>query len=235
MDYNKARKVINDVLNRTHGDGVRDGMATESLHRIASTIVDELVSKCDDNKKMVSIDELTATVNKQRENRMQLVENAVNSATSFDKDSRALELDFNEQWTAIQRLMYTVHSANAKWWTNLETGEMLKRNVGEMLMLTVSELAEAGEDSPQYFFLLMKLTQIISRAMEGHRKTKMDDKLPHRTMFECELVDAIIRILDIGGGMQLDLGGAFAEKMAFNAVRKDHTIEARKAADGKKY
>jgi len=114
----------------------------------------------------------------------------------------------------ITKLCEIVHKANAKWWVHLETGEPLNRNVGELLMLTTSELAEA---------------------MEGHRKNLMDDKLPHRKMFEVELADALIRILDMGAGLGLDLGGAFKEKMEFNAIRKDHQFEARKAIHGKKY
>lgn len=54
-------------------------------------------------------------------------------------------------------------------------------------------------------------------------------------MFEVELADAIIRIFDLAAGMNLDLGGAFIEKMQYNATRKDHTIEARLQENGKKY
>ena len=75
----------------------------------------------------------------------------------------------------------------------------------------------------------------ISEAMEGHRKGLMDDKLPHRPMIEVELADAVIRIADLAGALGLDLGGAIAEKMAFNAVRPDHKPEARAAAGGKAY
>lgn len=107
-----------------------------------------------------------------------------------------------------------VHAGNAKWWTDLKTGERIERNVGELLMLATSELAEA---------------------LEGHRKNLQDDKLPHRKMFEVEIADCVIRLFDIAGGLGLDLGGAFEEKMAFNAVRADHQIESRLAAGGKKY
>lgn len=107
-----------------------------------------------------------------------------------------------------------VHVANKKWWVSLDTGEPIVRNVGELLMLATSELAEA---------------------LEGHRKSLMDDKLPHRRMFEVEIADCVIRLLDISAGLGLDLAGAFEEKMAYNAVREDHQIEARRKADGKKY
>lgn len=114
----------------------------------------------------------------------------------------------------LNTLAARVHEANKNWWVTLDTGEPIERNVGQLLMLVVSELSEA---------------------MEGHRKNLPDDKLPHRSMFEVELADAIIRILDIAGGFGLDLGGAFEEKLAFNAQREDHKIEHRKQTHGKKY
>lgn len=115
---------------------------------------------------------------------------------------------------SLNILASQVHAANTRWWLDLQTGHRKNRNVGELLMLTVSELAEA---------------------MEGHRKGLMDDKLPHRSMFEVELADALIRLLDICGGLGLDIDGAFQEKMAYNATRLDHTNEARLQEGGKKY
>lgn len=82
------------------------------------------------------------------------------------------------------------------------------------LMLTVSELAEA---------------------MEGDRKGLMDDKLPHRTMREVELADAVIRIFDLAGGFGMDLPGAIVEKLAYNAQRPDHKMENRRQEGGKAY
>lgn len=119
-------------------------------------------------------------------------------------------------YLAGEHLVNTCHGAAkaAGWWTDLETGLPLKRNVGELLMLCVSELVEA---------------------MEGHRKDLMDDKLPHRKMIEVELADAMIRICDLAGYLELDLGGAMAEKLEYNASRADHQPENRRAVGGKKY
>ena len=106
------------------------------------------------------------------------------------------------------------HASNQHWWHHPVTGERLNRNKGELLMLIVSE---------------------ISECMEGERKSLMDDKLPHRSMAEVELADALIRIFDYAGAYGYDLQGAYDEKRAFNAVRPDHKAEARLAANGKKW
>lgn len=121
----------------------------------------------------------------------------------------------------ITILANRVHADNvaAGWWTDLRTGEDLhgKRNIPEMLMLIVSEIAEG---------------------MEGHRKKLMDDKLPHRPMLRVELIDAVIRILDLLGSQDNEIhpaGTIFQEKRAYNAQRADHKPEARLAAGGKAF
>lgn len=125
-------------------------------------------------------------------------------------------------------LQESCHGAShaAGWWNDVSTGADLrevirdpknrlgKALVAEKLCLTHSE---------------------ISEAMEGHRKGLQDDKLPHRSMIEVELADAVIRIADLAGALGLDLGGAIAEKMEFNTHRPDHKIEARQATGGKAY
>jgi len=75
----------------------------------------------------------------------------------------------------------------------------------------------------------------ISEAMEGDRKDCPDDKLPHRDMREVELADALIRICDLAGAYNMDLGGAVVEKMEYNKNRQDHKKESREAAGGKAY
>lgn len=75
----------------------------------------------------------------------------------------------------------------------------------------------------------------VSEAMEGHRKNLMDDKLPHRSMLEVELADAVIRIMDMCGRLGLDLGGAIEEKLEYNRTREDHSIKHRLSENGKKF
>lgn len=92
------------------------------------------------------------------------------------------------------------------------------------------------QDNPYAFSNKLALIHSeISEAMEGDRKNLKDDKLPHRDMREVELADAVIRIFDLAGAYDMDLGGAIAEKMAFNAIRPDHKPEARAGAGGKTY
>lgn len=93
---------------------------------------------------------------------------------------------------AVGILVQQCHGASlaAGWYTDLATGKPKSFNYGEKLMLCVSELAEA---------------------MEGHRKSLPDDKLPHRKMIEVELADTVIRICDHGGARpELELARATA-------------------------
>lgn len=105
-------------------------------------------------------------------------------------------------------------TANAAgWYNDPETGERVERNVGEVLMLMVTELAEG---------------------FQAWRRDLMDDKLPHRKGIEVEFADAFLRISDTAKALGLDLSGAVIEKNRFNKVRPDHKLEARQGAHGKK-
>lgn len=130
-----------------------------------------------------------------------------------------LALSLNKVAHATATLQFVCHelARQAGWWNEPKTGLSVMTNplcFSNKLMLVVTE---------------------VSEAMEGDRKSLMDDKLPHRPMREVELADALIRIFDLAGAYQLDLAGAVAEKLAFNAQRPDHKVENRVKEGGKAY
>ena len=86
--------------------------------------------------------------------------------------------------------------------------------IATKLMLGVSELAEG---------------------MEGARKGLMDTHLPQHPMLAVELADCVIRVFDLAGLLQFDLGDIIAEKLAYNATRADHQLANRAAEGGKSY
>lgn len=138
-----------------------------------------------------------------------------NDKTTFSETGRALYMleafcagatNFGEQFHRLAKA--------AGWYNDPKTGEPLTRNRGEMLALIHSE---------------------ISEALEGERKNKMDDHLPHRKAAEVELADALIRIFDYAGYCGYDVIGAAVEKCAYNAKREDHKPENRAKAGGKAF
>jgi hypothetical protein len=72
------------------------------------------------------------------------------------------------------------------------------RNVGEMLMLAVSELGEG---------------------LEAYRKDLNDDHLPQYKGLEVEIADCIIRLMDTGYGLCLPVAEALVDKLVYNRSR----------------
>ena len=124
--------------------------------------------------------------------------------------------DLNGAAIALRRLQAIVGARNtvAGWRHDPVTGEPRIRSFGDLCMLIITELGEA---------------------YEGYRKgDRMDDHLPKRKMAEVEMADMVYRILDACDELNYDLGGAFAEKMAFNVQRADHSRAERVKDGGKK-
>ena len=126
------------------------------------------------------------------------------------------QFDIKEAGKLLQDRCHS-SARDSGWWHDIITGKPITDNpltFSNKLMLCVSELSEA---------------------MEADRKGLMDDKLPWRDGREVELADAVIRIFDLAGAYQMDLGGAIDQKMEYNANRQDHKLENRQGIGGKSY
>lgn len=76
-------------------------------------------------------------------------------------------------------------------------------------------------DYDQLFFAqrIALIHSELSEALEGNRKSLMDDHIQHRKMEDIEIVDALIRILDLAGFRKMDLNVLVAEKFMYNTGR----------------
>jgi NTP pyrophosphatase (non-canonical NTP hydrolase) len=138
------------------------------------------------------------------------------------KKSRGYVMGVEGAGYAIDQQVAICHFSNIAvgWWSDLQhfidTGEHkpAERNTGELMMLIVTELAEA---------------------FEGERTNQMSDKIPEFTAMEEEFADVLIRIFDTAGAKRMRLGDAYKAKFAYNQSRKDHELEERGKKHGKKY
>ena len=90
-----------------------------------------------------------------------------------------------------------------------------ERNVGETLMLVVTELAEALEAhrAGKRCTNGDKVAYLESDDMTQTFKTNIKDT------FEDEVADAVIRILDMCGGFDIDIDFHVSSKLMYNSTR----------------
>lgn len=103
-------------------------------------------------------------------------------------------------------LAVEIHESNVKagWWSDPKTGERKQRNVGELLMLVVSEVCEGAE---------------------GFQMDFMDDKLPQYPMLAVELADTAIRLYDICGFYNVDIDAIMQELGDYASVDHEMSTE----------
>lgn len=163
------------------------------------------------------------------------------------------------------RLFYEdVHGRNVKagWWTDLDTGQPKLRNLGELLMLFVTEIAEAydayvenadDDKLPQYpglgvelGDLEIRLADLCGALLAGRVAAYSGVRNPGEILFRqvCTIARQYEMIRktpeavgdpELGEAMPaMDVALMVDAKLDFNASRADHKIENRLLADGKK-
>jgi hypothetical protein len=129
------------------------------------------------------------------------------------------EMDNDLIESAVQVLVDACHEAARKagWWVDPKTG------------------ADVRENPLCYSNKMALIHSEVSESLEGDRKGKADEHLPHLPSRDVELADALIRICDTAGGFKQALAQAVVEKLAYNTRRADHKIENRARSGGKAY
>jgi NTP pyrophosphatase (non-canonical NTP hydrolase) len=104
-----------------------------------------------------------------------------------------------------------------------------ERNVSEMLMLVVSELAEAQEALRKNQYaekavadgllhdIQLQYTDEEFQMNRGIWKSVFEEKI--KSTFEDEIADVAIRLFDLCGGMNIDLEKHIELKMKYNSMR----------------
>jgi NTP pyrophosphatase (non-canonical NTP hydrolase) len=103
------------------------------------------------------------------------------------------------------------------------------RNVSEMLMLVVSELAEAQEALRKDHYANQEVVNSLAQDLELDKtdeefllktlvwKGKFEDNI--KSTFQDEIADVAIRLFDLCGGLDIDLQKHIELKMKYNSMR----------------
>ena len=101
---------------------------------------------------------------------------------------------------------------------NIEKGFWEKpRNKGELLMLVVSELAEALEADRKNRYSTNTISEIAALADDEDFKLEFTSHI--KDTFEDEIADAVIRLFDMSAGLGIDLEKHIKAKLRYNASR----------------
>ena len=105
--------------------------------------------------------------------------------------------------TELQKEIHDIARSKG-WWDD-------PRNIGELIALCHSELSEALEE------IRTRISpSLITPSITIHPDTELVKPLG----FPIELADVIIRVLDIAGGLGIDMEQAIHIKMAYNRTRE---------------
>lgn len=121
--------------------------------------------------------------------------------------------------TVLARMIFEANKAKGFW--------SEKREIGTLLMLVTSELAEALEadrkSKKSDFLTFNKLMKMESEEWSEEKRTEFfKGNFEHfiKDGFEDEIADALIRILDMCGGLGIDIDWHVEQKLKYNATRE---------------
>ena len=100
-----------------------------------------------------------------------------------------------------------------------------ERNMGEMLMLIVSEVSETMEaDRVDYVADVKRFNKIMEGWDDTHyaydNAFKNAFKQTIKSSFEDELADVVIRVMDLAYSRNIDLEWHIKQKMKYNSMRE---------------
>lgn len=98
--------------------------------------------------------------------------------------------------------------------------DVSKENVGQTLMLIVSELAEALEADRKNKHAKMEAFEFRSEDRKCSEDFKCDFQELIKDSFEDEIADAIIRLFDLCGGLNIDIERHIKLKLEYNETRE---------------
>lgn len=103
--------------------------------------------------------------------------------------------------------------------------DVSKENIGQTLMLVVSELAEALEADRknryanlEVFEACMTADNINEGDMDLYIKQSFQETI--KDTFEDEIADSLIRIFDLCGGLEIDIERHIEYKLEYNSKRE---------------
>lgn len=116
----------------------------------------------------------------------------------------------------LNELAQHIHEANKEkgFWDK-------ERNVGEMLMLIVSEAGEAMEAHRKGLRAQADVFKSVAKSGEAdHKMRKHAFETLMKDTFEDEIADTIIRILDLCSGLGIDIATHVSYKLEYNKTRE---------------
>lgn len=102
-------------------------------------------------------------------------------------------------------------------------GGLEAKNIGEVLMLIVSEVSEALEADRKNYYTKGNIINALPDDLENISDRlyfKQEFEVAVKNSFEDELADVIIRVMDLCGAMNIDIDWHIEQKMKYNSLRE---------------